>query len=166
MLPGITVKSLSRFPDERGFFTEIMKKNWPDIGMDDIVQANYSVSYPAMIRAWHSHVKGQVDYFVVLDGALKICAFDDESGELTEIISTGENIQIVRIPGHYWHGFKVIGDRTAHLVYFVNRLYETKDPDEVRRPWNDASIIPESINGNSDDPRCHKSWDWSYPPYK
>lgn len=57
-------------------------------------------------------------------GGLKICAYDEEKQELAEIISTGENPQIVRVPGYYWHGFKVIGNEPAMLVYFVNRPYE------------------------------------------
>lgn len=78
---------------------------------------------------------GTTDLFVVLDGAIKLCAFDDETAELNEIILTSDVLQLVRIPGHYWHGFKVLGDRRAFLVYFVNRLYDYETPDEERRPW-------------------------------
>ncbi|MEM2272474.1 MAG: dTDP-4-dehydrorhamnose 3,5-epimerase family protein, partial [Archaeoglobaceae archaeon] len=125
-----------------------------------------SVSYPGIVRAWHRHLRGQVDYFVVLRGAIKICAFDEKSRELNEIVSVGENLQVVRIPGHYWHGFKVLGDEKAYLVYFTNKLYDYGNPDEERRPWNDPEIVPERINGRSDDPRCNKPWDWFYPPHK
>jgi dTDP-4-dehydrorhamnose 3,5-epimerase len=167
MLPGIVVKPLKRFVDERGFFTEIMRVDWDDVfGGDKPVQANLSISYPGVVRAWHRHVRGQVDYFVVLRGALKICAYDEDSRELSEIVSTGDNLQIVRVPGHYWHGFKVLGNEPAMLVYFVNKLYDYDDPDELRRPWNDPDIVPISINGNRDDIRCGKPWDWFYPPHK
>ncbi|MEO0264844.1 MAG: dTDP-4-dehydrorhamnose 3,5-epimerase family protein, partial [candidate division WOR-3 bacterium] len=131
-----------------------------------IMQANFSVSYPGIVRAWHRHLRGQVDYFVVLRGAIKICAFDEKSRELDEIVSVGENLQVVRIPGHYWHGFKVLGDEKAYLVYFTNKLYDYGNPDEERRPWNDPEIVPERINGRSDDPRCNKPWDWFYPPHR
>ena len=57
MLPGIVIKPLRRFADERGFFTEIMRTDWSDVIQDEIVQANMSVSYPGMIRAWHRHVR-------------------------------------------------------------------------------------------------------------
>ena len=167
MLAGIVVKPLKRFLDERGFFTEIFRSDWEDLlGDDNIVQANLSITYPGIIRAWHKHERGQVDYFVVIRGAIKICAYDDSTQELDEIISTGENIQAVRVPGHYWHGFKVVGNEPAFLVYFVNRLYNYDNPDEVRRPWNDQAIIPKNINGKEDDPRCNKPWDWLYPPHK
>jgi len=107
-----------------------------------------------------------VDYFVVIKGAIKICVYDDSTQELDEIISTGENIQVIRVPGHYWHGFKVVNSEPAFLVYFVNKLYDYTNPDEVRRIWNDQAIIPKKINGREDDPRCNKPWDWLYPPHK
>ncbi|HPW72871.1 MAG TPA: dTDP-4-dehydrorhamnose 3,5-epimerase family protein [Methanothrix sp.] len=165
MLPGIVVKPLKRFADERGFFTEIMRTDWRDVIQDDIVQANMSVSYPGMVRAWHRHERGQVDHFLVIRGALKICAYDDESSELDEVISAGENPQLVRVPGHYWHGFKVVGNEQATLIYFVNRLYDYSSPDEERRPWDDQTIIPETINGKRDD-RCGRAWDWFLPAFK
>jgi dTDP-4-dehydrorhamnose 3,5-epimerase len=90
----------------------------------------------------------------------------DETKELDEIISTGESLQIVRVPGKYWHGFKAIGNESAFLIYFANNLYNYKNPDELRRPWNDQSIVPKKINGREDDARCNKPWDWFYPPFK
>ena len=167
MLPGIVIKPLKRFPDERGSFTEIFREDWKDLVQDeDIAQANLSISYPSMVRAWHKHERGQIDYFVVLKGALKICAYDDATQELSEIISTGENLQVVKIPGHYWHGFKVVGNEIATQVYLVNRLYDYQKPDELRKPWNDPFITPKNINGKTDDPRVGKAWDWFYPPHK
>jgi dTDP-4-dehydrorhamnose 3,5-epimerase len=166
MLPGLLVKPLRRMTDERGFFTEVMRRDWSDLFPEEVAQANLSISYPGMIRAWHKHERGQVDCFVVLKGTLKICAYDDETGELDEVISTGWDLQVVRVPGHYWHGFMVVGNEPAMLIYFVNRLYDYSNPDEVRRPWNDPSVVPNSINGNSSDPRCGRSWDWFYLPYK
>lgn len=166
MLEGIYIKQLRRFIDERGSFTEIMRKDWDDEIPDEIKQANLSVTYPGIVRAWHRHMRGQVDYFLVIKGCLKICAFDEKTGELNEIISSGENPQLVRIPGHYWHGIRVIGSEPAMLIYFVNKLYDYAEPDELRRPWNDQTLIPVKINGSTDDPRCGKAWDWFYPPHK
>jgi dTDP-4-dehydrorhamnose 3,5-epimerase len=165
MLPGIVIKPLRRFADERGFFTEIMRTDWSDVIQDEIVQANMSVSYPGMVRAWHRHERGQVDHFLVVRGALKICAYDDETAELDEIISAGDNPQMVRVPGHYWHGFRVVGNEPAMLVYFVNRLYNYSSPDEIRRPWNDSTIMPATINGKKED-RTGKAWDWFGPAFK
>ncbi|MGY0287327.1 MAG: polysaccharide biosynthesis C-terminal domain-containing protein [Candidatus Methanodesulfokora washburnensis] len=167
MLEGIAVKPLKRLVDERGSFTEIFRADWRDlIGEDCIVQANLSITYPNIVRAWHRHERGQVDYMIAVRGSLKICAYDDESGELYEIISTAENLQVVRIPGKYWHGFKALGVEPAILIYFTNRLYDYNNPDEIRRPWNDQAVIPKVINGRRDDPRCNKPWDWFAPPHR
>jgi dTDP-4-dehydrorhamnose 3,5-epimerase len=167
MLEGIKIKPLKRRFDERGSFLELMRRDWKELFKEDnIVQANLSITYPDIIRAWHRHLRGQVDYFIALRGAIKLCAYNEETSELNEIISTGSNLQIVRVPGKYWHGFKVIGSEPAWLLYFVNKLYNYEEPDEERRPWNDPTIVPKSINGKTDDPRVGKPWDWNYPPHK
>jgi len=166
-LPGVKIVELVRFVDERGLFHEIMRSDWSGLlGDDTIVQANLSISYPGIVRAWHRHLRGQVDYFFVVRGCIKVCAYDEESHHLVEVVLSDAKPQILRVPGHYWHGFKVVGNEPAYLVYFVNRLYDYKDPDEERRPWNDSNIVPKKINGRTDDPRCGKPWDWFYPPHK
>jgi dTDP-4-dehydrorhamnose 3,5-epimerase len=168
MLPGLVTKPLKRFPDERGSFTEIFRKDMPELldKNDEIMQANLSVTYPNIVRAWHKHERGQIDYFVVIKGALKICAYDDKTGELDEVVSTGENLQLVKVPGHYWHGFKVVSPGTAIHVYFVNRLYDYGKPDELRTAWNDPTIVPKLINGKTADARVGKPWDWFLSPNK
>ncbi|MFB3888945.1 MAG: dTDP-4-dehydrorhamnose 3,5-epimerase family protein [Candidatus Bathyarchaeia archaeon] len=167
MLTGIIVRPIKRVSDERGSFAEIMRKDWKDLwGEDQAVQANLSVTYPGIVRAWHRHLRGQIDYFIALKGAIKICAFDEKTGELDEIVSTGQEPQIVRVPGHYWHGFKAVGDERAMLLYFTTNLYDPAKPDEERKPWNEPKLIPKSINGKKEDPRAGKPWDWNYPPNK
>jgi dTDP-4-dehydrorhamnose 3,5-epimerase len=167
MLDGIKVKPIKRFVDERGFFCEVMRTDWKDLfGEDTIAQANHSFTYPDVIRAWHRHLRGQVDYFLALKGTIKICAFDDKPAELTEVVSSGSDLQIVRMPGHYWHGFKAVGNEPAMLLYFTTNLYNPADPDEERRAWNDSTLIPKIVNGKKNDERVGKSWDWNYPPHK
>ena len=163
MLNGVKVHDLRANSDERGFFAEMLRQDWKDLlGEDTMMQANLSYSYPGMIRAWHRHNRGQVDYFIVLQGSLKICAYDDKQGsatkgELDEIVTSGRKLQVVRIPGHYWHGTKTLGDKPSLTIYCVNRLYDVKNPDEERRPWNDPGVI---------DPKTSKPFDWNRPPHK
>jgi dTDP-4-dehydrorhamnose 3,5-epimerase len=158
LLDGIKISELKKNIDERGFFSEIFRTDWEEMfGNDEIVQANLSISYPGMIRAWHRHNLGQVDHFLVLQGAIRICAYDDNKQQLDEIISSSERLQLVRIPGFYWHGFKNIGNSTSYVLYFVNKLYDYHNPDEERRSWNDPSII---------DPKTGRSYDWNKAPHK
>lgn len=167
MLQAIKIKPLKRHFDARGSVTELMRTDWKDaLEKDNFVQVNLSVSYPGIIRAWHRHRRDQVDYFICLKGSVKICVYDAGTMELEEIISTGEEPKIVRVPGKYWHGFKVIGNETAWLLYFTTKLYDYEKPDEERRPWDDQTIVPKSINGRTDDSRVGKPWDWTLPPHK
>ena len=167
MLDGIRIKPIKPLLDERGYFCEVMRKDWKDLfGDDTVVQANHSFTYPDVIRAWHRHLRGQVDYFLALKGTIKICAFDDKTAELNEVVSSSSDLQVVRIPGHYWHGFKAVGIESAMLLYFTTNLYDPADPDEERRPWNDPTLIPKIVNGKKNDSRVGKIWDWNYPPHK
>ncbi len=51
MLEGIKIKPLKRNFDERGSFTELMRKDWKEIPEEgEFVQANLSVSYPAIMN--------------------------------------------------------------------------------------------------------------------
>jgi len=166
-LPGVRLVEIERFIDERGIFHEIYRADWKELlGEDIIVQVNLSVTYPGIVRAWHKHVRGQVDYFFVISGSIKVCIFDDETRHLVEVVLSDAKPQILRVPGHYWHGFKVLGMQNAILLYFTTKLYDYSKPDEIRRPWNDPSIVPKYINGKEDDPRTNKSWNWFYPPHK
>ena len=172
MIEGIVIKEIKKFTDERGYFSEILREDWKDITFDDqIIQFNLSYSYPEVVRAWHRHLKGQVDYFICITGSIKVCAFDDRKdsktyGELDEIILSEESLKVVRIPGILWHGYKALGTKPIKMLYGVNNFYDYKNPDEERRSWNDSNIIPKSINGNTNEWRVGKTWDWYYSPNK
>jgi dTDP-4-dehydrorhamnose 3,5-epimerase len=165
-LDGIKTLALDVFCDERGFFAEALRHDWKDIISEPILQVNLSHSYPNIIRAWHRHIRGQIDYFLVLKGAMKICAYDTATRKMAEVIASENKLTLVRIPGQYYHGTKTISNEPSLTVYFVTNLYDYKQPDEERLPWNDPSIIPDEINGNNHDQRVNKPWDWFYQPYK
>jgi dTDP-4-dehydrorhamnose 3,5-epimerase len=166
-LKGVRTNEINILPDERGFFAEALRQDWKEMFEDEwMTQVNVSSSYPGVVRAWHKHMRGQVDYFLVLKGAMKICAYEEETGKLAEVITSSEKPTIVRIPGKYLHGTKTVSNEPSLTVYFVTRLYDYKNPDEVRRPWNDQKIVPTEINGKKDDPRVGKPWDWFTPPHK
>ena len=164
MLPGVKIREIIKFPDERGSFAEILRNDWSDFieSEDKIEQVNLSYSYPGMIRAWHRHHRGQVDYFITIRGATKVCVYDDRldsstRGHMDEIISSDEKTQCVRVPGMYYHGFKSIGTEPAIVVYLTTKLYDYKNPDEERRAWNDPTII---------NPRTKQPFEWNALPHK
>ena len=163
-LPGLKTYNLNKLPDERGFFMEAFRKDWISLlEGDEIVQANLSYSYPGVIRAWHRHTRGQVDYFLVLQGAMKICAYDDggnspaAGGTLVEIIANPKEFQLVRVPGFYWHGTHTVSNEPSLTMYFTTRLYDYENPDEERRSWDDPAVL---------DPSTGKPFNWNKPSNK
>jgi len=144
--------------DERGFLGELFRQDWNDIIQNFIPnQFLISQSKPGIIRAWHRHLKNQIDLLFVRKGILKICAYDGDKnsksyGKLVEIISNCEVPEIIMIPGHLWHGTKNIGTETSETIYFINNLYDYENPDEERKDFDDVSII---------DPITQEPFDWN-----
>ena len=98
-LEGVRTYEINMLPDERGFFAEALREDWQDFIDEPITQTNLSYSYPNVIRAWHKHLRGQVDYFLVLQGAMKICAYDEQTKRLAEVIASSEKPMLSGYPG-------------------------------------------------------------------
>ena len=98
--------------------------------------------------------------------SMKICAFDEKTRKLVEVIASQDKPMLTRIPGHYLHGTKAISDDPSVTIYFTTKLYDYSNPDEERLPWNESAIVPSEINGNKNDVRVNQPWDWFYPPYR
>jgi dTDP-4-dehydrorhamnose 3,5-epimerase len=157
MLEGVKILDIKKIPDERGFFAEVFRQDWKEfVGDDKIAQASLSMMYSGVIKAWHRHRRRQVDYFLVLKGAIKLCIYDESKKQLDEIILSSERLQIARIPGHYWHGTKALGSEPSLVVYLVTKLYDYKNPDEEKKNWNDPSIVDST----------GKLFDWNKLPHK
>ena len=145
MIQGVEVKELQVNADERGHLVEIFREDW-DVYEPEPAMSYYSMTYPGVVRAWHRHNEGQVDYFVCPKGRIKIGIYDDREGSSTQgelnTFVIGEHDQrAVRIPGDCWHGFKAIGDEPAFLINFPTNLYDYEEPDEERLPY-DTDEIP------------------------
>jgi len=154
MIHDIDTRTLQVNADERGHLVEIFRSDWDEFDPDPIM-SYYSLTYPGIIRAWHRHNRGQIDYFVCPQGRIKIAVYDDRDdsptqGELDTFVTGERTPQLVRVPGDCWHGFKPLGDEPALIVNFPTNLYDYEDPDEQRLPY-DTDKIP---------------FDWEAPPHK
>src|SRR3989304_2251232 len=96
-MAAIETKQLRVFADDRGFFSEIMRHDWKEFfGGKLPVQSNLSINYPGVVKAWHRHERGQVDYFVVVGGAVKIATWDEETREICEIVASDRGLRRVK----------------------------------------------------------------------
>ncbi len=141
MIDGVEIKELKTFPDERGFFREIIRVS--DVFFEEgFGQLSHSQMYPGVAKAWHIH-KTQIDWWYVPIGNLRLVMKDLRSdsptyGELQEVLM-GENYpaKVVKIPAGVAHGCKVLGSVT-HLFYVTSKTY---DPAEEGRIAHDDPEI-------------------------
>ncbi|MFQ5636811.1 MAG: dTDP-4-dehydrorhamnose 3,5-epimerase family protein [bacterium] len=141
MIHGVEIKELTTYPDERGFFREIIRKN-DDFFGEGFGQFSHSLMYPGVAKAWHVH-KTQVDWWYLPVGNIKLGLYDTRKDSpsfgQTEEIFMGENYgaKVVKIPPGVAHGCKVLGD-VAHLLYITSNIY---DPEEEGRIAHDDPEI-------------------------
>jgi len=130
---GVRIRPLTVHEDTRGLFVELYRTDWKEFIPEDIKQVNLSISKPNVCRAWHRHKRRQIDYIMVLKGKMKIMVM--YRGKKYEI--TPDKYQLIRVPGHYWHGTKNVGDDDAMVLYFVTKLYDYNSPDEERMEYEE-----------------------------
>jgi hypothetical protein len=105
-------RQLKRFPDDRGSSPRYCVSEWDDVVKDRSGSANYSVSHPGSSghgtgtrgagRPLPLSVRGSSDMRIRY-----------ASGELDEVVSSGDSLQLVRIPGSFWHASRR-GSAPAH----------------------------------------------------
>ena len=142
MINGVTVKKLLRHPDDRGFFMEILRDD--DELLQRFGQTSLSKSYPGVIKAFHYH-KRQDDIWFFPVGNAQVVLYDLRTDSATygetNVFYLGEdNPQIVVIPAGVAHGYRVLGQESAVIVYFTTESYDPKNPDEYRIAWDDPAI--------------------------
>lgn len=147
MIHDVEIDEIEVNEDERGSLTEIWRSDW-DVyqGKNEPAMSYFSETYPGIVRAWHRHNRGQIDHFVVPRGKAKVGVYDNRNrspteGELNTYILGEGNMNVIRIPGDCWHGFKAIGDKRTLLINFPTNLYDYENPDEERLP-PDTDKIP------------------------
>lgn len=144
LIDGVRVQAFPLWPDDRGYFLEVARlgQGLPADFPAATTQVSCALSYPGTIKAFHFH-KHQTDLWVPASGMLQVALVDlrPESKTFgrknTLYAGTLKPWQILVPPG-VGHGYKVIGEQAAMLVYLTNRLYDPAD--EGRIPHNDASI--------------------------
>lgn len=140
MIEGTVIRPLRRNVDERGYLTELMRTDWDDV-YPGFTMSYVSLSYPGVIRAWHRHPRTkQRDTFAVLQGMAKVVVYDPEGDEVNEHFIGEDNPVLLSFDGANWHGFKAIGDKPCLLINFPDQLYDYKNPDEERLPYNSKQV--------------------------
>lgn len=144
LIEGVTVEPYALWPDDRGYFLEVMRGGQKLVAdfPPETTQVSAACNYPGIIKAFHYHLE-QTDCWVPAHGMLQVALVDLREGSPTfgrkNTIYAGElRPWQIRIPPGVGHGYKVIGSSPSMLVYVTDRTYNPKD--EGRIAYNDPSI--------------------------
>lgn len=142
MIEGVFFHPLKLNLDDRGFLVEVLRSShFPE----KIAQINYTETYPGVIKAFHWH-KNQFDGWFLVKGEIQVVLFDlryNESktaGETNVFYMSEKNPSFLLIPPKVAHGYRVLGNEKAGLLYVVSQEYNPEDPDEERIPFDDPRI--------------------------
>ncbi len=140
---GIRVFRLEKHPDERGFFAEILRKSWIK---SSIRQISLSQTKPGIIKAFHWHEK-QLDIWHLVSGKILVVLHDGRkntasAGKTNSFLWDAEQepLLLLVIPKKVLHGYKVLGEKPALMLYMMDKEYDAKKPDEKRVPFDDSRI--------------------------
>jgi dTDP-4-dehydrorhamnose 3,5-epimerase len=144
VIDGVRLQPFSVWPDDRGYFLEVarMRQGLAADFPPETTQVSAALSYHGTIKAFHFH-RHQTDLWVPAQGMFQVALVDlrEESptfkAKNTLYVGALRPWQVLIPPG-VGHGYKVVGESAAMLVYVTNRLYDPKD--EGRIPYNDPSI--------------------------
>lgn len=148
MIDGVIVKKLVEHPDERGFFSEVIRKTDEFFG-EGFAQLSRSCMHDGVVKAWHVH-KTQVDWWYVVSGKIKAVLYDTRESSPTYketnefLLGEGEEPIVVKIPPGVAHGLKVL-EGPANLVYVTSSVYNKEE--EGRIPYDDPGIGYDWVQG-------------------
>jgi dTDP-4-dehydrorhamnose 3,5-epimerase len=143
LIPGVEVSDFTLWPDDRGYFLEVARLGTGQVAnFPANSQVSCALSYPGTIKAFHFH-RHQTDFWVPVLGMFQVALVDLRSGSPTfgkrNTLYVGSMCTWnILIPPGVGHGYKVIGESAAMLVYVTNRIYNPED--EGRIAYNDAGI--------------------------
>jgi dTDP-4-dehydrorhamnose 3,5-epimerase len=130
-LPGLKLIQLSLQEDQRGLFRELyQKERYESHGITcDFLQDNFSFSKKDVVRGLHfqSH-PGQAKLVSVLQGKIFDVAVDLRPGSSTfgkwegVYLDAADHLQLF-IPAGFAHGFCVVSEEGASILYKVSHLY-------------------------------------------
>ena len=138
IIKGVIIKKLSEYKDERGWLSEIYRKDF-----DKFQAAMSYVSYTKfnIVRGPHGHKK-QTDFFVFIGpGDFELYLWDNRKDSETYKnkmkLIVGENNKVsVLIPPGIVHGYRSISEKGSFCINLPDKLYAGKDKkekvDEIR----------------------------------
>jgi len=144
LITGVRVQPFSIYPDDRGYFLEVQRIGRGLIAQfpPESTQIATALNFPGTIKAFHFHLH-QTDCWTPAKGMMQVALADlrvdsRTFGKRNTLYVGALRPWHILIPPGVAHGYKVIGDGEAMLVYMTDRFYNPQD--EGRIPYDDSSI--------------------------
>jgi dTDP-4-dehydrorhamnose 3,5-epimerase len=142
-IADVKIITLPLHSDERGFFCERFRADiWQQWGMPELVQLNHSRSQPGVLRGLHlQHTPQQGKLVGVTSGRVFDVAVDVRPASPTYLQHVAIELdasKMLWIPPGFLHGFCVVGDEIANMVYFTSSHYNAAGEIGVR--YDDAAF--------------------------
>jgi len=144
LINGVRVQPYPIYPDDRGCFLEVgrLTKDLLAEFPSESTQISAALSYPGAIKAFHFH-RRQTDYWVPATGMFQVVLVDLRPASKTYGARNTMYVGALRpwrilIPPGVGHGYKIVSQEPAMLVYVTNRFYDPED--EGRIAYNDSRI--------------------------
>lgn len=143
-IDGVVVADVSHHVDDSGGLVELGRlaggalQGFPDF---EVRQVNWSQVVPGAVKAWHLHLDQDDLWFVPPQGrllaGLRDCRRHSPTHGVTMrfVLGAGKS-QLVRVPRGVAHGVANPWTDASDLIYLVDRVFSTTDPDERRLPWD------------------------------
>src|SRR6476469_9311320 len=145
-LAGLKLVELKLFGDARGFFVERFKEDlFAENGLPtQFVQDNHSRSAPGVLRGLHyqtSPAQGKLVGAIrgkIWDVAVDIRPGSPTFGKHFGTELSDENGRLLWIPAGFAHGFCVLGEEPADVLYRADALYGPGGEGGIA--WNDPDL--------------------------
>jgi dTDP-4-dehydrorhamnose 3,5-epimerase len=144
LIAGVRAEPFSIYADDRGYFLEVQRlgRGLAAEFPAKTTQISAALNYLGVVKAFHYHLH-QTDCWIPLKGMLQVALVDLRLGSPTFGLRNTMYLGPLRpwqvlIPPGIGHGYKVIGNVEALLVYMTDRFYDPRD--EGRIPYDDASV--------------------------
>jgi dTDP-4-dehydrorhamnose 3,5-epimerase len=156
-LSGLKLIELKIYGDDRGFFTErYVAARFASYGLPErFIQDNHSRSKPGVIRGLHYQTDPAQGKLVgvirgkIWDVAVDLRKDSPTFGQWEAFELSDENGRLLWIPAGFAHGFCVLGNEDADVMYKVDAAYSPKteggilysDPDlKIEWPVKDPIV--------------------------
>lgn len=119
--PELFTYEVPKYGDPRGVFVEMLKT--PDCG-----QFSFFTAHPGITRGGHYH-HTKTEKFLVIKGRARFGFRHMTSGEFHEVVTEGDNPQIVETVPGWTHDITNIGDDEMIVMLWANEIFDRAHPD-------------------------------------